>query len=116
MRTQPFRASLRTAVTSAVATLALAMSCHAHAAEFEVVQLNKAFGTTELKVKIGDTVSFKNADPFMHNIFSLSDAKTFDLGSYPAGQSRPVSFDKPGTVEVECALHPGMKMTILVRK
>ena len=59
-------------------------------------------------------VSFKNEDPFFHNVFSLSDAKTFDLGSYPKGQSKSVTFDKPGTVEVECSIHPEMKMLIEV--
>ena len=85
-------------------------------AEFEVGQINKAFVVTELKVKVGDTVSFKNNDAFAHNIFSLSDTKSFDLGSYQFGQTRKVVFDKAGTVEVECALHPGMKMTISVQK
>jgi len=86
------------------------------AAEFEVVQLNKAFGVSELKVKVGDTVNFKNNDAFAHNIYSLSDVKNFDLGSYQSGQTRKVVFDKPGTVDVECALHPGMKMTISIQK
>lgn len=86
------------------------------AAEFEVGQQNKAFSVPELKVKVGDTVNFKNNDTFAHNIFSLSDTKPFDLGSYQTGQTRKVVFDKPGTVEVECALHPGMKMTISVQK
>ena len=96
--------------------LAIACSGIAECAEFEVGQVNKAFTVTELKVKVGDTVSFKNNDPFAHNIFSLSDAKSFDLGAYQFGQTRKVVFDKAGTVEVECALHPGMHMTISVTK
>ena len=86
------------------------------AGEFQVSQTNKAFSTAELKVKVGDTVVFTNNDSFAHNIFSLSDTKSFDLGSFGQGQSRKVTFDKPGTVEVECALHPGMKMTVLIQK
>ena len=42
-------------------------------------------------------------------------AKTFDLGSYPQGQSKKVVFDKPGTVEVECAIHPEMKLVVEVK-
>jgi plastocyanin len=103
-------------IKSLAIILGLACAGAAASAEFEVGQLNKAFAVTELKVKAGDTVSFKNNDPFAHNIFSLSDTKSFDLGSYQQGQTRKVVFDKPGTVEVECALHPGMTMTILVQK
>jgi plastocyanin len=39
----------------------------------------------------------------------------FDLGSYPQGQSKSVTFDKAGKVEVECAIHPQMKMTVEVK-
>jgi plastocyanin len=87
-----------------------------HAKEFEVAQKNKEFSPNALKIKVGDTVSFKNDDPFSHNVFSLSDTKTFDLGSYPQGQTRKITFDKPGAVEVECAIHPDMKINIEVRK
>ncbi len=75
-------------------------------------QQNKRFTVKHLKIKVGDTVQFINEDPFFHNVFSLSDAKTFDLGSYPKGQSKSVTFDKAGRVEVECAIHPTMRMVI----
>lgn len=87
----------------------------AQAADFEVKQQDKKFSVATMVVKVGDSVNFVNADPFFHNVFSLSDTKTFDLGSYPAGQSRKVTFNNPGTVEVECAIHPSMKMTIQVK-
>ena len=86
------------------------------AAEFTVDQQDKSFSNKSLQIKVGDTVNFRNSDPFFHNVFSLSDAKTFDLGSYPKGQSRAVKFDTAGVVEVECAIHPDMKMTITVTK
>jgi len=68
-----------------------------------------------LKVKVGDVILFKNLDPYFHNVFSLSDTKLFDLGSFPQGQSRSVTFDKAGKVEVECAIHPQMKLTVEVK-
>jgi plastocyanin len=88
----------------------------ANAAEYQVLQKNKNFSQKTLTVKVGDRISFKNEDPFVHNIFSLSDTKTFDLGSYPKGGSKTVVFDKPGTVEIECAIHPDMKMIVQVTK
>ncbi len=84
----------------------------ADAAEYEVVQKNKTFSVKELTIKAGDTVKFTNEDEFFHNVFSLSDLKTFDLGSYPKGEYKSVTFEKSGTVEVECAIHPSMLMTI----
>ena len=49
-------------------------------------------------------------------MFSLSDVKSFDLGSYGQGLAKSVLMDKPGTVEVECAVHPDMKLMIEVKK
>jgi plastocyanin len=84
--------------------------------QFTVLQKDKAFSTKKLAVKVGDTVKFQNDDPFSHNVFSLSDAKSFDLGSYGKGGAKNVVFDKPGTVEIECAVHPDMKMVVEVAK
>jgi plastocyanin len=93
----------------------------ADAENFVIDQRNKTFfyngaKAEILKVKAGDTVEFRNLDPYFHNVFSLSDAMLFDLGSYPAGQSKSVVFNKPGKVEVECAIHPLMRMTVEVKK
>jgi len=83
-------------------------------AEVEVGQKDKQFTKKVVTIKAGDSVKFTNQDPFFHNIFSLSEQKTFDLGSYPKGQSKSVKFDKAGTYEVECAIHPNMKMQVKV--
>jgi len=80
----------------------------------KLLQQNKQFEPEILIVPVGSTVSFPNADPIFHNVFSLSKAKHFDLGYYPDGQSRTVKFDKAGVVQVYCHLHPQMSAAILV--
>lgn len=85
------------------------------AAEHEVGQKNKAFTVKKLEIKKGDVVSFPNHDPFFHNVFSLSELKTFDLGSYKKGETKKITFDEAGTVEIECAIHPKMQMVIEVK-
>jgi len=81
-----------------------------------VSQKDKSFSVDQLSVKIGDTVKFTNDDPFFHNVFSLSPTLTFDLGSYPQGESRTVKFEEAGEVHVECAIHPSMRMVIEVEE
>jgi plastocyanin len=88
--------------------------------EFVIDQKDKTFLYKDdkietLKIKVGDTVRFRNMDPYFHNVFSLSDAQIFDLGSYPRGQSKAVKFLKPGKVLVECAIHPQMHMVVEVK-
>ncbi len=67
-----------------------------------------------LVVPVGSTVSFPNLDPIFHNVFSLSKARQFDLGYYPAGQTRTVRFDKAGVVHVFCHLHSNMSAAVVV--
>ncbi|MDX1757696.1 MAG: plastocyanin/azurin family copper-binding protein [Marinobacter sp.] len=100
-----------------IVTLMLATMATGVAAEtYTVGQQDKSFTEEQLTIKTGDNVEFENNDPFFHNVFSLSDTKFFDLGSYPKGESRTVEFTEPGIVEVECAIHPQMKMTIEVEE
>lgn len=80
----------------------------------ELAQRNRQFAPGMAVVTIGSSVSFPNADPVFHNVFSLSRPKEFDLGRYPAGETRSVTFDKPGIVKVYCHLHPNMAATIVV--
>ncbi|APV51155.1 methylamine utilization protein [Betaproteobacteria bacterium GR16-43] len=98
----------------ALLTLAV-VSASAQAADFVVDQKGNQFAPRKLSVKVGDTVEFRNTDTTPHNVFSLSAPKTFDLGAFTKGQSKKVTFDKPGVVEVECAIHPEMKMSVEVK-
>ncbi len=88
----------------------------AYSETHEVAQKNKQFSVKALEVKVGDKVKFVNQDDFFHNIFSLSDTKFFDLGSFPKGEFKEVTFEQAGLVEVECAIHPEMFMKVHVKE
>jgi plastocyanin len=77
-------------------------------------QKSRRFIPDVLAVPAGSTVSFPNSDRIFHNVFSLSKLKTFDLGNYPQGHTRAVTFPEPGVVFVYCRLHPNMTAAILV--
>lgn len=87
---------------------------HASAENPKMAQLGETFIPHVLPVMVGSTVEFPNRDPIFHNVFSLSSTKTFDLGRYPKGDSRAVTFDQPGIVPVFCHLHSDMSAIILV--
>ncbi len=80
----------------------------------QVQQLDRRFTPDLVVVPVGGAVSFPNMDPIFHNIYSLSKPKAFDLGSYDKGETRRVSFQKPGIEEIYCHLHPNMAATIVV--
>ena len=96
-------------------TLSLLVPAYA-SSTFAVGQLKKAFTVPVVKAKVGDVITFKNEDEFAHNVFSLSEVQSFDLGSYKKGEVRKVTLAKEGVIEVECAIHPDMKMKIEVKK
>lgn len=97
-----------------LAFVAAAAFAGAAAKEHLVDQKDKSFSLATLSAKVGDTVTFRNTDSVSHNIFSLSDAQSFDLGTYGNGQSRSLKLEHAGTIDVECAVHPSMKMQIKV--
>ena len=80
----------------------------------QMAQRDKAFVPRLIAVTKGSTVDFPNEDKLFHNVFSLSDGNTFDLGLYRAGESKSMTFDKTGVVDVYCNIHPNMWAQILV--
>jgi plastocyanin len=65
-------------------------------------------------VSAGETVRLANDDTIFHNVFSLSKPNDFDLGTYPAGESRNVKLAHPGLVKLYCSIHASMTGAILV--
>ena len=64
--------------------------------------------------EVGSYVKFLNSDAVYHNIFSLSKNGPFNLGRFPNGQSRQITFNKIGVVEFFCDIHSDMSGVIVV--
>jgi plastocyanin len=80
----------------------------------ELRQSGERFVPHVLPVQAGTTVQFPNDDPLFHNVFSLSRVKSFDLGRYPKGSTRAVTFGSAGVVPVFCHIHADMSAYIVV--
>ncbi|MGA2848212.1 MAG: hypothetical protein ABSE46_04385 [Terracidiphilus sp.] len=80
---------------------------------FTLVQKNRMFMPHLLVVPVGSVVSFPNADPFFHNVFSYFNGKRFDLGLYEAGKSKDVTFSREGVSYIFCNIHPEMSAVVL---
>ncbi len=79
-----------------------------------IEQKDGRFVPVVLAVRVGTRVEFPNHDKVMHNVFSSSKAKRFDLGLFGPGESRGVVFDRPGVVHVRCNVHPNMEAFVVV--
>ncbi len=81
----------------------------------KVAQHRAEFFPHVLPVLAGTTVEWPNNDDIYHNVFSVSDAKQFDLDLYKGNPpEKRVTFDKPGKVDVFCSIHANMHCIVLV--
>ena len=79
-----------------------------------VIQKDGTFTPHVLPVMVGTTVEWPNNDDIFHNVFSMSEAKPFDLGFYKSHEVKRVTFDKPGRVDIFCSIHTKMSCIVLV--
>ena len=71
-----------------------------------------------MAVQQGTTVEFLNSDNVQHNVFWPdvgNDKKAgHNMRTWPKGEKRPFTFDKPGVVPVFCNVHPEMSAYVIV--
>jgi plastocyanin len=105
-------------MTKTLVSIALAavMALPVLAADHEVTQKDRTFSESEITIKPGDKLLFKNEDEVTHNVFSMTTGMEFDLRRQAPGASSTVPFEKEGTVEVHCSIHPKMKLIVHIRK
>ena len=77
-------------------------------------QKGSTFRPALLAVVKGTQVDMTNDDWVAHNVFSKSEAKSFDLGLYAQDTQKLVTFDKVGVVQVFCSIHPRMNAVVVV--
>ena len=82
----------------------------------KVSQKGAQFDPKLVVISVGQTVEFLNDEDRLieHNVFSNSPAKRFDLGLYGPGQSKKLTFDKPGPVFLYCSIHRYMDGVVFV--
>ncbi len=94
--------------------VAVALAGPATAGDRTIVQKDKEFSEQTLSLKTGDRLTFTNADSFTHNVYSATKGMEFDLRTQAPGSSSTVPFAKAGSLLVECAIHPKMKLQVTV--
>ena len=77
-------------------------------------QIDANFQPHVLPVAVGTIVGWRNEDDIYHNVYSISPAKSFDLGYYKKEKVPKITFDQVGRVDVFCAIHSRMHCIILV--
>jgi plastocyanin len=103
-------------VTSRTLALGVALlaawTLTAAAAELRIEQKDRAFSAREITLRVGDRLTLGNRDDTRHNVFSERGA-IFDVVQ-PPGAAHTVTVTEPGDLDVQCAIHPRMKLRVRV--
>jgi len=79
-----------------------------HAVSMEAVRFSPAV----LQVRLGDTIQWRNADSFPHNVTARDGG--FRSGDIGPGQSWNFRAGTKGRFPYACTLHPGMEAVLVV--
>jgi plastocyanin len=111
---------------TAIAAVALMVLCltgtlcatEAMAAEITISQNGKKFLPNKVNAKVGDTLTFVNDEKSRrHNVYSKSAGfRYLKVKKQKPGDRDSVTIKNAGTAVVLCALHPKMKLTIVISK
>lgn len=77
-------------------------------------QINRVFVPHVLPILLGTTVTFMNSDSMEHNIFSPSETKPFNIGTWGYGGERDITFLATGVDALLCNIHHEMSAFVVV--
>jgi len=78
----------------------------------EVMIEDFKFAPKEIRISVGDTIKWTNLDSAPHTATDNNDM--FDSGTLEKGESFSMTFDKAGTYDYICTIHPWMEGTVIV--
>ena len=111
-RSRQSSSNTRRLIALSVLAAGVVFTATAQAAEHVVVMDGVKFDPATLTVQRGDSVVWKNNDPFPHTATAQG---LFDSKEIAPGKSFKWTARKAGSYDYVCTLHPGMKGSITVK-
>ena len=92
------------------------VAAQAKATEIIISQKGKKFVPGTVQVKVGDPLTFVNEEKRKrHNVYTRSaDFSYLKIRKQKPGDRDSVTLKNAGTAIIKCALHPKMKLTVIV--
>jgi len=76
-----------------------------------IVQKGRRFTPAQVTITRGESLTFTNEDEFIHQMYVDG---LFDSDEKNPGEKLVQSFNRAGTFEVKCHIHPKMKLVVKV--
>jgi plastocyanin len=86
------------------------------ASEHKMGMMGVAYTPKLLRVKVGDTINFLNDDLIDHWVYVPTFGHQISRANQKPGESFKFVAGKPGTFDVECALHVDMSARVIVSR
>jgi plastocyanin len=83
-------------------------------AGLRVALKDSQFAPAAITAKVGQTITWKNADAIAHTVTATANAK-FDSGTLEPGGAFSHVAKRAGTISYVCNFHPGMTGTVTVQ-
>ncbi len=83
--------------------------------EVNISQKGRAFMPVSVEIDKGDTLAIHNDDEYIHHAYVASATFNFDSGEEDIGQTVDITFPVSGTFRVLCAIHPKMRLDVVVK-
>ena len=100
------------------ALAAMIVTAQAAGKEIVISQKGKKFVPRTVQAKVGDILTFVNNEKRKrHNVYTRSEGfKYLKIKKQKPGDRDSVTLKTAGTAVIKCALHPKMKLTVVVTK
>jgi plastocyanin len=103
------------AVVVFVATLGPLGFALGSGARIDISQKGRAFTPASVEISRGDTLAIHNDDEYVHQVFIDSPDFKFDSREQDVGLTVEIQFPAAGTYQVLCAIHPRMRLDVVVK-
>lgn len=104
---------VRLALILVASTFVLGSVSMANAKTYTVEIKGFAFSVAELKVKVGDEITWINMDGATHTATATD--KSWSTGNLSKGQSKTIKVTKGMFLEYFCNIHRGMKAKLVLK-
>jgi len=87
-----------------------------HADDATVIsQRSRMFAPPAITIPRGSKLHIVNDDNITHHVYIDSPEMSFDSGEQAIGETADISFTRPGSFRVRCAIHPTMHLQVTVK-
>ena len=80
-----------------------------------ISQIDKTFMPGHVKIDLGQSLTVLNNDVRPHNVTVFNANMRFNSGVQDPGEQTVITFNKEGTFEAFCGIHPNMRLMIDVK-